>query len=194
MEPLHRLRSLVVAAGAVQAAGLVTEGDRMDGARHRGLRYGAAVVLLAAAGVLAAPAGAQAAAATGDVYVVQAIVDKPVGLELDGRQVAASAQPKTIVGPIKVPAGQHVLVVRNGATTITSARFASWPDSSIDVVPHPAADAAMTPRARRLPQRPEPGRSRQGPARGRPRRGRPTCGHPRRRAPCCSTTSRRGSR
>ena len=118
----------------------------MAGAWRRGLRSGAAVVLLAAAGALAAPAGAGAAAATGDVYVVQALVGTPVSVELDGRQIVASAQPKTIVGPLREPAGQHVLVLRSGTKVVTSARFTVVAGQSIDAVAHRAADAAMTPR------------------------------------------------
>lgn len=127
------------------------------GAWRRRLRVGSAVLLLGTAtGVgttLALPAGAGAASTApskaplgGQVYLVQGLVGTPVAAELDGRQVVASAQPKTIVGPLSVPAGPHVLVLRTGTSTITSARFTVVAGHSVDVVAHRAADAAQTAR------------------------------------------------
>ena len=84
----------------------------MAGAWRRVLRAGLVVLLLGARGPLGLPGGAGAAAATGDVYVVQGLVGTPVSVELDGREIAASAQPKTILGPLQAAAGPHVLVLR----------------------------------------------------------------------------------
>jgi len=120
----------------------------MGGAWRRRLRAGLVVLLLGGAGVLVLPAGAGAATAptTGQVYLVQGLVGTPVSVELDGHQVAASAQPRTIVGPLQVAAGPHVVVLRAGSRPVTSARFTVVAGRSIDVVAHRGADAARAPR------------------------------------------------
>ena len=66
----------------------------MGGAWRRRLRAGLVVLLLGGAGAVGLPAGAGAATATGQVYLVQGLVGMPVSVELDGHEVAASAQPK----------------------------------------------------------------------------------------------------
>ncbi len=109
-------------------------------------------LLLATAGVATGTSGAgatavpAAGAATGQVYVVHGIVGTPVAVELDGRRLADAAQPKTVLGPLDLAAGRHVLVLRAGTRTVTSAAFTVTAGRSIDVVAHRAADAAQTAR------------------------------------------------
>ncbi len=111
-----------------------------------------AALLLAAAGVAAGSSGAGATAVpaaragTGQVFVVHGIIGTPVDVELDGRRLAAAAQPKTVLGPLDLAPGRHVLVLRTGTRTVTSAAFTVTAGRSIDVVAHRAADAAQTAR------------------------------------------------
>jgi Domain of unknown function (DUF4397) len=104
---------------------------------------GAAVVVVGVGGVLAAAGGAAAAGGTGQVYVVQGILGTSVAVVLDGRELVPSAQPKSVVGPLSVPAGQHVLVLRAGSRRVTGARFTVVPGESLDLVAHRAADAGQ---------------------------------------------------
>jgi hypothetical protein len=112
------------------------------GRRHARLLAGAAVVLLAVGGVLAAGSAA-AAATTGQVFLVHGIVGTPVSVLLDGRELVASAKPESVVGPLQVAAGQHVVVLRAGSRTLTGARFTVVAGQSIDLVAHRAADAGQ---------------------------------------------------
>jgi hypothetical protein len=109
-------------------------------------------LLLATAAVVAGTSGAGATAtpaargATGQVFVVHGIVGTPVAVELDGRRLADAVQPKTVLGPLQLAAGRHVLVLRTGSRTVTSAEFTVTAGRSIDVVAHRAADAAQAAR------------------------------------------------
>jgi Domain of unknown function (DUF4397) len=136
-----------VTAGAVRSESTVTEGDTLRGPwrgrRRAHLLAGTSVVVLGVGSTLVAAGGTAAAAATGQVYVVQGIVGTSVSVLLDGRELVASAQPKSVVGPLQVPAGQHVLVLRAGSRTVTGARFTVAAGQSIDLVAHRAADAGQ---------------------------------------------------
>ncbi|HYY10408.1 MAG TPA: DUF4397 domain-containing protein [Kineosporiaceae bacterium] len=126
----------------------------MRGASRRRSLAGLAVLVLAAAGAVAAataagasaPRAGAAASGNGQVYLVHGIVGTPVAVDLDGRRLAEAAQPKTVLGPISLPVGRHVVVLRTGTKTVTSASFTVTAGRSIDVVAHRAADAAQTAR------------------------------------------------
>ena len=124
----------------------------MRGAWRRRTLAGLAVLLLgggaAAAGSTAAGAATRsgAAAPTGQVYVVHGILGTPVDVDVDGRRLADAAAPKTVLGPLTLSAGKHVIVLRTGTRTVTSASFMVPAGRSIDVVAHRAADAAQTAR------------------------------------------------
>ncbi|MGZ4612974.1 MAG: DUF4397 domain-containing protein [Kineosporiaceae bacterium] len=120
----------------------------------RRLLAGSAVLGLGVGGVLAAgPADAAQRAAqraeqrteqrTGDVYVVDGLVGTPVAVLLDGREVAASAPAESVVGPLRLAAGPHVVTLRTAGRTVTNARFTVSPGQSIDLVAHRAADAGQ---------------------------------------------------
>jgi Domain of unknown function (DUF4397) len=111
------------------------------GRRRARLLAGPAIVIFGVAGALAAAGSAAAAGATGQVFVVHGIVGTPVSVFLDGRQLVASAQPKSVVGPLRVPAGQHVVVLRAGSRTVTGARFTVLAGQSLDLVAQRSADA-----------------------------------------------------
>ncbi|MGZ4604062.1 MAG: DUF4397 domain-containing protein, partial [Kineosporiaceae bacterium] len=116
----------------------------------RRLLAGSAVLGLGVGGVLAAgPADAAQRAEqrteqrTGDVYVVDGLVGTPVAVLLDGREVAASAPAESVVGPLRLAAGPHVVTLRTAGRTVTNARFTVSPGQSIDLVAHRAADAGQ---------------------------------------------------
>lgn len=114
--------------------------------RHR--IPGVLAVLVLSAGIAGSAAHpAQAAASrTGEVYVVHGIVGPAVDVDIDGRTVARAAEPTSIIGPLKLSAGSHVVTLSNGPTTVTTARFSVVAGASIDVVAHRSADAARSPR------------------------------------------------
>jgi hypothetical protein len=137
----------------------MTEGDTMRGAWRRRMPAGLAVLLLGgagtAAGSTAAVAGSTAAVAgttaggalpTGQVYLVHGILGTPVDVDVDGRRLAAAARPKTVLGPLTLTAGRHVVVLHVGTRTVTSASFLVPAGRSIDVVAARAANAAQSPR------------------------------------------------
>src|SRR5512135_1397710 len=100
------------------------------------------VSTLALAGFAASPASA---APAGTAYVVNAIAGTTAQVVVDGAVVRASAAPGSVVGPLSLVPGQHVIELRSGAATVVSARFSLAGRESLDVVAHRAADQAMTP-------------------------------------------------
>jgi hypothetical protein len=122
----------------------------MRGAWRRRMPAGLAVLLLGGAGTVAGGTGASAAAdgaiPTGQVYVVHGILGTPVDVEVDGRRLADATRPKTVLGPLTLSAGRHVVVLRAGARTVTSASFRVPAGRSIDVVAARAADAGQSAR------------------------------------------------
>jgi hypothetical protein len=118
----------------------------MRGTWRRRLLGGLSVLALGSAAGLAGSAVAAAASGTGQVYVIHGIVGDAVDIAVDGRRLASGARTKTIVGPVRLPAGQHVVTLSNGGTTVATARFDVVAGRSIDVVAHRTADAAMAPR------------------------------------------------
>jgi hypothetical protein len=118
--------------------------------RLPGVRRGASTavaVALAGAGALglATPAAAATTPTDARVYLVQGIPGTTAEVVLDGRQVAAAVHPGTILGPVAVGPGQHVVTLRGSGGTETSARFAASAGQSLDLVAHRAADSARAP-------------------------------------------------
>ncbi len=112
-------------------------------ARRLGVLVGAVTALVV---VLAGGFGAASATTgTGDVYVVHGIVGATADILVDGNSVAPAAAPKTIVGPLQLAPGEHVVTFRDGTQTLVSARFTVKAGSSVDVVAHRTADAARQP-------------------------------------------------
>jgi hypothetical protein len=95
-------------------------------------------------GVLAAPS-ASAAPSGGTGYVVNALAGTSAQVVLDGSVTRASADAGSVIGPLNLTAGQHVLELRTGSTAVVSARFTVAAGENLDVVAHRAADVAMTP-------------------------------------------------
>jgi hypothetical protein len=125
----------------------------MRGARRRRTLAGLAVLLLLGGGAAVAGATAAGAAprvtagpATGQVHIVHGILGTPLSVDVDGRRIADAAAPKTVLGPLTLPVGRHVVALRTGTRTLTSASFEVQAGRSIDVVAHRAADPAQTAR------------------------------------------------
>lgn len=85
---------------------------------------------------------ARAAATTGDVYIVHGIVGSTADILVDGNNVAPAAAPKTVVGPLPLAPGDHVVTLREGTDTLVSAQFSVKAGSSSDVVAHRTADSS----------------------------------------------------
>jgi hypothetical protein len=117
-----------------------------------GGRWGRRVVALAGlAGTLVVGAtsasASSAAPGSGTGYVVNALAGTKAQVVLDGSVVQASAAPGTVVGPLTLTGGQHVLELRSESAAGVSARarFTVASGENLDVVAHQAADVAMTP-------------------------------------------------
>jgi hypothetical protein len=93
---------------------------------------------------LLVPAGpAAATGGTGDVYVIHGVVGQVLDIYVDGQQVLGSADPKTIVGPLKLDAGSHRVVLRKGDLPVAEGRFKVGAGQSVDVVAHLKSDSKM---------------------------------------------------
>jgi hypothetical protein len=122
--------------------------DRFDPLPHdRRLRAGRAMLLAALLGlVISAVTASPAAASNGDkggkgeVYVVHGIVGQVLDIYLDAKLVLAKADPKTIVGPLKLDSGSHRLTLRAGDKKVAQAKFEVGSGQSVDVVAHRRAD------------------------------------------------------
>ncbi len=91
----------------------------------------------------AGPAGA--AKGSGQVFLVQAIEGQTLKIQVDGATVAQAAAPKSVIGPLSLAAGSHVVTYASGTKTLVSARFQMVAGNSQDVVAHIMADANMSP-------------------------------------------------
>jgi hypothetical protein len=99
----------------------------------------------------AAPRAADKTSGQGDIYVVQGIIGQVLDIYVDAELVLASADPKTIVGPLKLDAGSHQLTLRtsdnkgNGkkGKKVARARFEVRSGQSVDLVAHLRSDSSM---------------------------------------------------
>ena len=98
----------------------------------------------AATPLVAAPA--DAAPATGTVYVVQGVADTPITVTVDGRAVATGAAAKTIVGPLSLSAGSHTVTAESpSGTASVTASVTVTAGSNIDTVIHRQVDPSKPP-------------------------------------------------
>jgi hypothetical protein len=108
-----------------------------------------AAVLIATVAILAsAPTGAAGAATvtgTGAVYLVVGVAGGPMTIVVDSTQVRADAPAGSVIGPLRLPAGEHLVEFRTGGSAPADARFAVRAGDDMDVVAHRAADRARTP-------------------------------------------------
>lgn len=93
----------------------------------------------------AVPAHATPAATT-DVYLVQGVAGSTTTFEIDGAKVSKASAAKTVVGPLKLTPGKHV--VKSDATKDSddvSATIDVPASGSIDVVVHRQVNPKLTP-------------------------------------------------
>jgi len=114
-----------------------------------GARRSRFVVLpvLGLAAALALPAApASAAPAKGTVYVLQAMPGITADVVVDGSTVARGITAATVVGPLRVPAGRHTVVLSSGGTQLVSGGVTVGPGASLDVLGYWAAETPKMPR------------------------------------------------
>ncbi len=111
--------------------------------RHKSLTalaIGVAVVSAATAST------ATAATAGGTLYVLQGVAGATMTLTLDGRQIAASAAAKRVIGPLSVTPGRHVVrAVPSGGGPAVEATVAVGSGRSVDAVVHRQVDPSAAP-------------------------------------------------
>lgn len=91
----------------------------------------------------AAPAIA-APAPSGTVYLIQGVDATTMDLSLDGRNIAAGAPAKTVVGPLSLTPGNHTLSASGGGAPVT-ASVTVTPGSNVDAVLHRQVDPSKPP-------------------------------------------------
>ena len=98
--------------------------------------------------LLAAQGGAAAAdpaAAPGNITVVLALPDTTVQVSIDGREVAADAVVKDILGPFRLDPGSHEVAFTDGGSLDVVSRMDVKAGTSHDVVLHMPAEEDGTP-------------------------------------------------
>jgi len=100
-------------------------------------------ILVAMLGTAAAGSPAVAAPSTsGELYVVNAVAGTTADLAVDGEVVQAAAAPKSVVGPLTLPAGAHLVSFTVTGQTPVTASVEVTAGSSSDVVAHQSVDPA----------------------------------------------------
>lgn len=112
--------------------------------------FAALAVLAAAPPASAAPAPSAAsppsATTAGSLYVIQGVDATTMELALDGRTIAAAAAAKTVVGPLSVTAGRHVLTgTPAGGGAPIEATVTVPAGGSLDAVVHRQVDPSAAP-------------------------------------------------
>ncbi len=110
-----------------------------------------AVLLPLAAGALSLTAPASAADAKGQVYVVHGIPGAKAELRVDDRVVRRDVVAGTVVGPLGVAAGSHVVSLVPAAGAPITATVVVAAGRSVDVVAHLPADVGGAPKLTAFP-------------------------------------------
>src|SRR4051812_21220260 len=108
-----------------------------------------ALVLGGLAFLTAVPASA--ASGSGTAYVLQGLPGVTADVSVDGRSVATGVSATTVVGPLRLPAGRHVVALSSRGTRLVSASVSISAGASIDVLGYWAAEAPTMPRIAVLP-------------------------------------------
>ena len=106
-----------------------------------------AAVLLACGLALANGASASAAASSGTVYVLQGLAGEKADVKVDGGRVASQAAAPSVIGPLRLAAGRHVVALSTKDGQLTTASVEVRPGASVDVLGYWAAE---TPKMARL--------------------------------------------
>jgi hypothetical protein len=94
---------------------------------------------------------ASAASGSGTAYVLQGLPGVTADVSVDGRSVATGVSATTVVGPLRLPAGRHVVALSSKGTRLVSASVSVSAGASIDVLGYWAAEAPTMPRIAVLP-------------------------------------------
>jgi hypothetical protein len=120
--------------------------DRSRRPRGRLRRTAASAALLLGLAALAAPAGpAQAATGQGTVYVLQGIADVSASVSVDGRTVSRDVAARTVVGPLRLDTGRHLVRLEASGVPAVEASFTVGAGTSTDLVAHRFPDADRSP-------------------------------------------------
>jgi hypothetical protein len=110
-------------------------------------RFTAGLAALAIGGALALlGAGPAQAARSGTVYVLQGLAGRTADVAVDGSGVASGVAAKTVVGPLRLSAGRHVVTFSSKGTRLTSVSVDVSAGGSLDVLAYWAAETPAMPR------------------------------------------------
>jgi hypothetical protein len=109
---------------------------------RRAAAVAAAVFVAVLAGSAASVPAVAAPPTSGEIYVVNAVAGTTADLAVDGEVVGAAAAPKTVIGPLTLPAGEHVVSFNVAGQAPVTASVAVAAGASADVVAHQGADPA----------------------------------------------------
>jgi hypothetical protein len=109
------------------------------------------VLVLCAASVLLAAVPASAASNSGTVYVLQGLSGLTADVSVDGKSAATGVSAKTVVGPLRLAPGRHVVALTSKGTRLVSASVTVSAGRSADVLGYWAAEAPTRPLVAVLP-------------------------------------------
>jgi Domain of unknown function (DUF4397) len=110
-----------------------------------------AVLALGAAPALLNAVPAAAASGTATAYVLQGLPGVMADVSVDGDSAATGVSAKTVVGPLQLSAGRHVIALSSKGTRLVSASVTVKPGTSVDILGFWAAEAPTRPLIAVLP-------------------------------------------
>src|SRR3954451_24342634 len=109
------------------------------------------VLIVCAASVLLTAVPASAASSSATVYVLQGLPGITADVSVDGKSAATGVSAKTVVGPLPLSAGKHVVALSSKGTRLVSASVTVKPGGSVDILGYWAAEAPTRPLIAVLP-------------------------------------------
>jgi hypothetical protein len=121
------------------------EGDAMKGSRRSGWVVSLTALVLGGA-FAPSTAMAASAAAGGTVFVLQGLPGVSADIAIDGASVATGVSATTVVGPLRLPAGRHVVALTSKGRQLVNASVSVTSGASLDVLAYWAAETPPMPR------------------------------------------------
>jgi hypothetical protein len=109
------------------------------------------VAALGVAGLLFALPSPATAAGSGQAYVIHGLIGQSLDVYVDKKLVCATTKAKTVVGPVRLATGKHVVQLRKSTTVVAQASFSVTSGSSVDLVAHALANASSPPQITAFP-------------------------------------------
>jgi hypothetical protein len=109
------------------------------------------MLVVCAASVLLTAVPASAASRASTVYVLQGLSGLTADVSVDGENVATGVSAKTVVGPLRLSAGKHVVALSSKGGSLVSASVTVGAGKSVDVLGYWAAEAPTRPLMAVLP-------------------------------------------